>query len=100
MGNATRNGLLNDLRERCLICSMPRFQLDQDGGGYIQHRTRHHNPWGYLALLCALELGEPDEFTGIESDVAHKVKNNDATFIPVRHCMAVQKVERWKLTCS
>jgi hypothetical protein len=94
--NARRNALLNDVKERCLICSLPRFELDTHGGGYSHHTSSHHNPWGYLALLCALELGDEDEFTGIESEVAEKVKRNDATFIPVRQCMAIQKVERWK----
>jgi len=94
--NAKAAGLKTDLNGKCLVCSMPRFKIDQEGGGFITHTKQHHDPWGYLALLCALKLGDEDEFTGIESYVHEKVLRNDSTFIPVSMCAAIQARDTFK----
>jgi len=86
--------LTKDAKERCLVCSCPRFQVDEDGGGFSKHVTEHHNPWSYLALLCHLKLSDPDEFSGIETEVADKAQYGDPTFLPVKMCTELQKVDR------
>jgi hypothetical protein len=63
--NNTRKAKENDAKERCIVCSLSRFTLEQEGGGFSEHTTLHHNPWSYLAFLAALKLGNEDNFTGL-----------------------------------
>jgi len=83
-----------DANERCLVCSISRFTLEQEGGGFSHHTTNHHNPWSFLAFLAALKLGNEDNFTGIESYVHKKSKAGDHTFFPVSFCTEIQSGQR------
>lgn len=78
-----------DTNDKCLLCSIDRFKLDSVGGMY-KHITDHHNPWSYLKFLTALRLGDPDEFTGLESYVFDKVADGDSTWMPVLKCTSLQ----------
>merc|ERR1711934_861151 len=88
--------LAKDARECCLICSIPRFTLEQEGGGFDNHIKGPHNPWSYLSFLAALKLGDPDEFTGLQSYVEAKARVGDSTFLPVGYCTTLQCLEREK----
>jgi len=75
-----------DEKARCLICSIDRFTLEGKAGGFFPHKEKHHNPWMYLGYLTLLKLGDPDEFTGLESYVDKMVEANDMDFFPVGSC--------------
>lgn len=84
----------NDEANKCLICSLSRFVLEQEGGGFSQHTANHHNPWSYLAFLSKLKIGNEDDFTGLESCVDVKSRKGDHTFIPVGLCTEIQALRR------
>jgi len=86
----------NDAKERCIVCSLSRFTLEQEGGGFSEHVIHHHNPWSYLAFLAALKLGNEDNFTGLESNVFAKANVGDHTFLPVTFCAEIQALQRRK----
>jgi len=89
-----QNARINDAKERCLVCSLSRFTLEQEGGGFPHHTGNHHNPWSYLAFLASIKLGNEDDFTGIESYVQKKSRMMDCTFFPVQACTEIQSGER------
>lgn len=94
------NAKAADERARCMICSIDRFTLENKAGGFFFHTDKHHNPWMYLGYLSALKLGDPDEFTGLESYVDSLVLQNSMEFFPVGSCTAMEagKVEAKKVT--
>jgi hypothetical protein len=98
--NNTRKAKENDAKERCIVCSLSRFTLEQEGGGFSEHTTLHHNPWSYLAFLAALKLGNEDNFTGLESNVCTKAGAGDHTFLPVTFCAEIQASQRRKATAK
>jgi len=85
-----------DAQDRCIVCSISRFTLEQEGGGFSEHTSNHHNPWSFLAFLAGLKIGDEDEFTGLESYVAGKAKLGDYTFIPIGFCTEIQANQRRK----
>jgi len=80
---------LRDCRERCLICSMSRYELEESDVNYFEHTTEDHEPWAYVYCLQYLLLKDPDEYTGIESYVIERYSCMDPSFMPVGSCVAV-----------
>ena len=80
---------LKDCRERCLICSMSRYQLEDSDVNYFEHTTEDHEPWAYVYCLQYLLLKDPDEYTGIESYIIDRYSKMDPSFMPVGSCVAV-----------
>jgi len=93
---AAENLLKNDAANFCLMCTMKRFDLDQDAGGFIMHKKNHHNPLDYLALLLKVNTGQVDELTGIEENVKDRAAEGDNTFLPIERCVEIQKLDRRK----
>ena len=49
----------------------------------------HWCSWDYLGYLSALQLGDPDEYTGLESYVCDLVfTQNSSAYLPVGKCTA------------
>jgi len=88
------NMLIKDKNEKCMVCSLDRFTIEQDAEGFIAHTQSVHSPWSYLAFLAKLRLENPDDFTGLESDVKTKADVIDQTFLPVKLCTEIQALQR------
>ena len=47
--------------ETCFICSVDRFTLDQEGGGFQRHVKKDHHMWSYLYLIIYVKEKSPTE---------------------------------------
>jgi len=52
-------------------------------GGFQEHIKKHHYMWNYLFFIVYLQDKDPVEYTGIESYVSEKLKNNDIYWFPI-----------------
>jgi len=91
---------LRDCKERCLVCSMSRYQLEETDVNYFTHITQDHEPWAYVYCLQYLLLKDPDEYTGIESHIIDKYSKGDPGFLPVGHCVDIDSALALAATLS
>ena len=76
-----------DIKNKCFICGnekqiFDRKQSQKSGGGYLEHIKLNHYMWDYLSFLSYIRWKDPTEFSGIESYVDSKLKDDDLSWIP------------------
>lgn len=85
--------LEEDTEDKCLVCSMDRFTLEQSVGTFAEHIDQRHNPWSYL-FFCVYLQELPDHLEmGLQNFVTEHLDSSSAGFLPVRQCFDKQKVD-------
>jgi len=82
------NDKLTNMKTECFICSLNRDILDR-AGGFVRHTKTDHNIWSYLYYVIYLKERDPNECTGVESDVLKKIESEDVTWMPLGQALAV-----------
>ena len=71
-----------DMNSCCFICGISADVFDREGGGFRRHVAKEHNMWQFLYFMHHLRLKERNDYTGQESYVADKIRENDLSFFP------------------
>jgi len=58
-----------DKEDKCLVCSLERFTLEQNVGSFQDHTEESHNPWSYLFFMVFLDELRDDLETGMQNFV-------------------------------
>lgn len=77
-----RNDLIHDIRTKCFICGLEKFELDTKGEGWFTHVYRNHNVYNYLYFIIYIREKDIQECNGIEKYVKDQVKMNSISWIP------------------
>lgn len=76
-----------DINEVCFICGHTRDIFDKKAEqtkGFIQHIKQDHYMWNYIFFLAYLQKKDQTEFTGNESYVFEKFRQNDISYFPFK----------------
>jgi len=72
-----------DVQNKCYICNLDRNIFDKSGPGFEKHIKNDHFLWNYLFFIYSIKAKDPTEFTGIESYVQQKLKEEDISWFPM-----------------
>eukprot|EP00828_Plagiopyla_frontata_P009464 TRINITY_DN14881_c0_g1_i1.p3 TRINITY_DN14881_c0_g1~~TRINITY_DN14881_c0_g1_i1.p3 ORF type:complete len:201 (+),score=38.73 TRINITY_DN14881_c0_g1_i1:803-1405(+) len=84
----------NDFENYCFICGIDRDTLDKKSDnkkGFQYHISREHNMWNYLFYISYLKDKTKTEYTGFESYVADKLKNDDISWFPINRSLSLSQ---------
>lgn len=66
-----QNDILQDMREKCFVCSLRSYDFDSHGkGGFQHHCRREHRMWNYLFFTLHLADKSQTMYTSIEHHVS------------------------------
>ena len=82
-----------DANERCMVCSLSRFEVDNAGGRFYTHIERDHVPQHYLFFLTYLDEQNQDDDTGMMTYVRDCVHVRSTEFIPISTCAMLNRDE-------
>jgi len=80
-----------DLQAYCLVCSLDRFSLERQGGGFLHHRENDHSTSSYLFFLVLLDETSLGKHTGLQRYVHMCLSADDVAFLPINSCLAMQR---------
>ncbi|CAD8168125.1 unnamed protein product [Paramecium pentaurelia] len=77
---------LNDMVDNCFICGNLKADFDRlqskSNGGFREHIKINHYMWNYVYFFAYLRWKEKTEYSGIESYVDQKLKEEDLCWVP------------------
>ena len=76
------------LQSECVLCSLSRLELEQEGEGFVQHLNKEHDFWEWIA--CLLSLSRKPYLTHIEREIIDNVNLGRFDFLPNRKCFTIQ----------
>ena len=76
--------LLQDIFDKCFICSVTRDEFEQAGIPFRQHIKEQHNMWHYVWFKIYLESKDPLTYSSSENHSAETMKDTQ-----VRYCCCV-----------
>jgi hypothetical protein len=82
---------LADANERCMVCSLSRFEIDNAGGRFYQHIDKDHTPSNYLFYLTFLDSSCQDDDTGMMTFVRDCVFRSSTEFMPIGTCTMMNR---------
>jgi len=82
-----------DANERCMVCSLSRFEVDNAGGRFYSHISEDHVPQNYLFFLTFLDAHNQDDDSGMMSYVRDAVHRCSTDFIPISTCTMMNRDE-------
>merc|ERR1711924_172357 len=66
------------MNNRCFICGMSRYELDQktsdEHAGFKQHIRDEHHLWMYLYYIVHIRITDPCDYNGVETFVSNMCK--------------------------
>jgi hypothetical protein len=89
-----------DANERCMVCSLSRFDVDNAGGRFYTHIERDHVPQNYLFFLCYLDERNQDDDTGMMTYVRDCVHAKSTEFIPISTCAMMNRDENEQIVTT
>ena len=85
----SRNAIESEVKERCFICGMNRFEFETKNKSWFDHIQKEHNAFSYLYFILYVQAKPGNECTGVEKYVKSLVLREDPTFFPVGRCLAI-----------
>lgn len=72
-----------------------KFERSSDGssGGFKNHIRQNHYMWNYLYYIAYLKWKDKQDYSGIESYVAEKLKDADLSWIPFNKARELERGE-------
>ncbi|OQS07403.1 ryanodine-inositol 1,4,5-triphosphate receptor Ca2 channel (RIR-CaC) family protein [Thraustotheca clavata] len=93
----THKEQLDDIRERCFICSIDGYTFNRmTKRGFEYHTHMEHNVWHYIYLFVHIRKKSYTEFNGVELYLAMQMARNDVSFFPNHRALTLEKLERSK----
>jgi hypothetical protein len=84
-----RNAVESDVKERCFICGLGRFEFETKNKSWFGHVQREHNALAYLYFILYVQDKPGNQCTGVEKYVKALVLKEDPSFFPVGRCLAI-----------
>ncbi|KAM3129288.1 hypothetical protein pb186bvf_018575 [Paramecium bursaria] len=88
------NAMQSDINEKCFICGLEniRFERSSEGsGGFVGHIRLNHYMWNYLYYIAYLQSKSDQDYSGIESYVQKKRKEQDLSWVPFNRARELKK---------
>lgn len=71
--------VLQDINDKCFVCSISRDELEQAGIPFKQHILEEHNMWHYVWFKIYLESKDPLTYSSSENHSAEKMKDTQVS---------------------
>ena len=91
-----QNKVVNDMREKCFICSLRSYDFDRRiKGGFHKHCRREHRMWNYLFFMIYLTDKKKTVYTSIEEYVValRKQDPHGTDWIPISRSITLADVK-------
>ena len=85
----SRNQLETDVRERCFICGLNRFEFETKNKSWIDHIQKEHNAYAYLYFILYVQAKAGNLCNGVEKYVKSMILKDNAGFFPVGRCLSI-----------
>ena len=84
-----RNFIENDIKEKCFICGLRRFDFEIKNKSWSDHIEKEHNVYAYLYYILYVSKKAANECTGVEKYVKELIRIDETSFIPINRCLAL-----------
>ncbi len=84
-----KNKLETDIKDRCFICGLNRFDFETKNKSWIDHIQKEHNAYSYLYFIQYVQEKPGNECTGVEKYVKALILKEDPKFFPVGRCLGI-----------
>ena len=89
-----------DLRNKCLVCSLPRVCFEGTRGatsGFERHTSTEHNAWHYVLFLVYLASESEAKLSHDRRLFLHKMRAADNSYLPVLQANSVRIASRQRV---
>lgn len=84
-----RNAIDNDVKGRCFICGLNRFEFETKNKSWFDHVEKEHNAFAYLYFILYVQAKPGNQCTGVEKYVKALILKEDPAFFPVGKCLSI-----------
>jgi hypothetical protein len=88
----SRNQLETDVKERCFICGLNRFEFETKNKSWLDHISREHNAYAYLYFILYVQAKAGNQCNGVEKYVKSMILKENAGFFPVGRCLSINGI--------
>eukprot|EP00347_Sterkiella_histriomuscorum_P002968 403366109 len=88
-----RNMIEKDVKEKCFICGITRFQFEAKNKSFQDHVLREHNVYAYIYFILYVKKKSGTECTGVEKYVKSLALAEDPKFFPINNSLSLQNAE-------
>ena len=92
-----KNKLMQDMHDKCFICSLPRTTFDNVSNGFRDHKLREHNMWMYLYFMYNVRFKHKYKLRGIELYVSEQKNDFNVTWMPLMRAARIDRSDEIKL---
>jgi hypothetical protein len=85
----SRNQLETDVKERCFICGLNRFEFETKNKSWLDHIQKEHNAYAYLYFILYVQAKADNLCNGVEKYVKSMILKENAGFFPVGRCLSI-----------
>ena len=78
-----KESVLEDIGDKCFICSIPRDSFDQVGINFKTHIKEEHNMWHYAWFKIYLDLKDPLSYSSTENYAYKCMKDNQVIYLVI-----------------
>jgi hypothetical protein len=71
--------ILEDIGDKCFVCSIPRDNFDQAGINFKTHIKEEHNMWHYAWFKIYLDLKDPLSYSSTENHAFRSMQDNQVS---------------------
>jgi len=80
------------LNTKCYICGIDAAEFERHGNGFKHHQVYEHSIWDYCYCRIYLESKEESEYTGVETYIDDKIKDDTAaSFFPIDRAISINR---------
>jgi len=80
------------INTKCYICGIDAAEFERHGNGFKHHKVYEHSIWDYCYCRIYLESKEESEYTGVETYIDDKIKDNTAaSFFPLDRAISINR---------
>ena len=85
MMRTAENSRDEDSLNRCLVCSLSKYELQRHAAGLEVHVEEHHNRWSYLYLATMVHLSHSTDVLGTTGNIVKRALGQNSThFMPLK----------------
>ena len=74
---------------KCFICGLERFNFENSGIDFDDHKEYDHNVWDYVYFLIFMKSKTEKDCNEIESQIFEKIRKGDLTWFPRGRSMSL-----------
>ena len=84
-----KNSIENEIRGRCFICGLERFEFENRKKSWRDHIEKEHNAYAYLYFILYVHSKPFNQCTGIEKHVKGLTMREDPSLFPMGQCISL-----------